>query len=165
MIKYNSNFEYRISKISNEQCSICRSWSKPVSNAMARVYSCSFSYKLVYEIKCDAPIRGHHVYKEIWTPREGGSLYCKKVYCSEMLDIDRHAVGIYKKDRLVGNLPVELSRIILYFLQESETNEVKVVVNGKRRQGLTMVVSSKYCARTEGKPTAKILGDQLKIIK
>ena len=60
MIQCNSNFEYRISKISNEQYNICRSWSKPVSNAMARVYPCSFSYKLVYEIKFDAPIRGHH---------------------------------------------------------------------------------------------------------
>ena len=29
-------------------------------------------------------------------------LYFKKDYCSEGLDIDKHAVGIYKEDRLVG---------------------------------------------------------------
>ena len=55
-------FKFRISnsKISNKQYNICRSWSKPVSNAMARVYPLNFLYKLVYEIKFDAPIRGHH---------------------------------------------------------------------------------------------------------
>ena len=37
---------------------------------MARVYPCSFSYKLVYDIKSDAPIRGHYVCKEIWTPQK-----------------------------------------------------------------------------------------------
>ena len=98
MIQCNSNFEYRISKISNEQYNICRSWSKPVSNAMARVYPCSFSYKLVYEIKFDAPIRGHHVYKEIWTAQKDDILYCNIVY----------TVGICKEDRLVGHVPIEL---------------------------------------------------------
>ena len=74
----NSYLEYRISKISNEQCNICRSLSKPVSNAMAKVYPCSFSYKLVCKIKFDTPIRGHHVYKETWTPQKDDILYCKK---------------------------------------------------------------------------------------
>ena len=97
MIQCNSNFEYRISKISNEQWNIFRSWSKPLSNTMARVISCSFLYKLVYEIKFDAPIRSHYVYKETRTPRKDDILYCKK----EALDIDKHAVGIYKEERLV----------------------------------------------------------------
>ena len=112
MIKYNLNFEYQISKISNEQCNICRSCSKPASNRMARVYPCSLSYKLVYEIKCDAPIRGHHDYKEIWTPQKDDILYCKKNYRSESLHIDKRAVCIYKENRLVGNVPIELSQII-----------------------------------------------------
>ena len=132
--KYNSKLEYRISKMSNEQCNICKSWSKPASNAMARVYPCTFSYKLFfYEIKIDAPLRGHNVYKEMWTPQKDKILYSKKDYCSEALDIDKHAVDIYKEDRLVGHVPIELSRIISYFLQESETNEVKVAVSAKRR--------------------------------
>ena len=97
MMQCNSNFKYRISKISNEQCNIYRLSSKPVSNTMARVYPCCFSYKIVYESKFDAPIRGHHVYKEAWTLQKDDVLYCKK----ETLDIDKHAVGIYKEDRLV----------------------------------------------------------------
>ena len=43
---------------------------KPVCNVMARAYPCSFSSKLIYEIKYDAPIRGHHVYKQTWTPQK-----------------------------------------------------------------------------------------------
>ena len=162
MIQWNSNLEYRISKILNEQCNVCISWSKHVSNAMARVYPCSFLYKFVYEIKFDAPVRGHHVYKKIWTPQKADILYCKKGYLSEALDIDKHAVGIYKEDRLVGYVVIELSRIISYFLQESETNEVKVAVNGKRRRELGLVVPGKYCARTKSKRTVKILRDQLR---
>ena len=76
MMQCNSNFEYQISKIANEQCNICRSWSKPVSNVMARVYPSRFSYKLVYEIKFDAPARSNHVYKEIWAPQKDDILNC-----------------------------------------------------------------------------------------
>ena len=65
MIKCNPNFEYRIPKISNEEYNICKSLSKAVSNAIARVYPCSFSYKLIYKSKFDAPIRGHHFCKEM----------------------------------------------------------------------------------------------------
>ena len=70
---------------------------------MARVYPCSFSYKLVYEIKFDAPVRGDHIHKEIWTPQKDDILYCKKDYRSEGVDINKHTVGIYKEDRLVGH--------------------------------------------------------------
>ena len=45
----------------------------------------------------------YHVYTETWTPRKDGVLYCKKDIHSEGLDIDKHTVGIYKEDRLVGN--------------------------------------------------------------
>ena len=72
-----------------------------MSVAIIRVYSWSLSNKFVYEIKFDAPIRGHHVYKEIWTPQKDDILYCKKDYRSEALDIDKHAVGVYKEERLV----------------------------------------------------------------
>ena len=74
-------------------------------------------------------------------------------------------MGIYKEDRLIEHVPIELSRIISYFLQESETNEVKVAVNGKRSRELVLLVPGKYCARTESKRTVKISGYQLRIIK
>ena len=72
---------------------------------MATVYPCSFSNKLVYKIKFDAQIRGHHVSKEIWTTQKDDILYCKKDYLSEALDIDKHGIGTYKEERLVGHTP------------------------------------------------------------
>ena len=84
---------------------------------MARGYPCRFSYEIVYEIKFDAPVRGHHVYKEIWTPQKDDILYCKKDSRSDALGKDKHFVGIYKEDRLAGDVPIELSQIISYFLQ------------------------------------------------
>ena len=56
---------------------------------------------------------------------------------------------------LVGHVPIELSRIISYFLQDSETNEVKVAVNGKRIQEHGLVVPDKYYPRTESKQAVK----------
>ena len=64
-----------------------------------------------------------------------------KDYSSVALDIDKHAVGIYKEDGLVGHVPIELSRIISYFLEDSETNEVKVAVNGKRTRELAWLTT------------------------
>ena len=51
-------------------------------------------YKLGHnnEIIFDAPIRAHHVCKEIGTPQKDDILYCKNDYHSEALD--KHAVGI-----------------------------------------------------------------------
>ena len=77
-------------------------------------------------MKFDGHTRGHHAYKEIWTSQKVDILYCKKDYRSEVLDIEKHVMGIYKEDRLVGAFT-----IIPYSLQESETNKMKVAMNGK----------------------------------
>ena len=153
-------------------------YSKPFSNLfrldlksvpsmlmMARVNSYSVSYKLRYEIKFDAPIRGHHVYKEIWTPQKGDTLYCRKDNRPETLEFDKHAVGVFKEVILVGHVPVEVSRITSYFLQANGTNEVKVEVTGKRKREIGLIVPGKYYARTETKRIAKILGEQQQRIK
>ena len=68
----------------------------------------------------------------MWTPEKGDILYCKKDYHPEAWGIDKHAAGKYKKDQLVGHVPIEFSGI-LYFLQESETKDEKIAVNGTRR--------------------------------
>ena len=91
-----SNIEFQKFQMNN---AIYADTGQNLSNAMARVYPCSFSWKLVYEIKFDAPIRSHHVCKETWTLQKDGILHCKK----EVFDIDKHAVDINKEDRLVGH--------------------------------------------------------------
>ena len=62
-------------------------------------------------MKFDGHTRGHHAYKEIWTSQKVDILYCKKDYRSEVLDIGKHVMGIYKEDRLVGHVPIELSQL------------------------------------------------------
>ena len=108
-------------------------------------------YKLVYKDQIDVSIRSYHVYKEIWTSEKDGILHCKKDCCSEALDVDKHAVGLCNKSRLMEHVPIELSQIITYFLQENETNDKTVAVNGKRRRELSLVVPRER--------TVNILGD------
>ena len=55
---------------------VCKSVSDTLK--IARVNSYNVAYKLRYEINFYAPIRGHHVYKEMWTPQIGETLYCRK---------------------------------------------------------------------------------------
>ena len=71
------------------------------------------------EISCMSSERNN----DITTPQKDDILYCKNDYHSEALDINKHVVCIYKEVGLVGHVPIERSRIISYFLQESETNE------------------------------------------
>ena len=150
MIQCNSNFKYWISKISSEQCNICRSWSKLVSKVITRVYHCSFSYKLVYEIKSDAPIRGHHVYTQIWTPQK---MTFKKDDHSEAVDMDKHAMGIYKEDWLVGHRfmtrdPMDcLSRGNLSWPKQNIFTKVNVMkVRNLFSEAATRGVSQKRCS-------------------
>ena len=112
MIQCNLNFEYRISKNPNEQCNICRSWSKPVSNAMVRVFPYSFHTNSSTRLNL-IHLKTSYDYKEIRIPQKDDILCCKKDCPSEALAKDKHAVCIYKKDRLVGHVPIELSQIIL----------------------------------------------------
>ena len=91
---------------------------------MARVNSYNVAYELRYEISFGAPIRGHHVYKEMWTPQIGETLYCKNDNRQEALQFDKHAVGVFKDDVLVGHVPIEVSRIISYFLQTTLREEI-----------------------------------------
>ena len=72
----------------------------------------------------------------------------KSKEATEVLNIDKHVVSKYKEDRLVRHVPIELSRFISYFLQDSETNEVKVAVNGKRKRELGLVFPGKYYGST-----------------
>ena len=81
------------------------------------------------------------------------------------MEFDKHAVGVFKEDILVGQVPIEVSRIISYFLQANETDEVKVEVIGKRKHEIGLIVPGKYYARTETKRTAQILVEQLQHIK
>ena len=47
-------------------------------------------------------IRGHHVYKNVWTPTLGDELECRREGDN---DFDRYAVAVLRRGVVVGHLP------------------------------------------------------------
>ena len=62
----------------------------------------------------DSVIRGHHVYKLIWTPRMGEQLPLR---CEDNNVRDATAVAVVKGIVVVGHLPRVLARTVFYFLK------------------------------------------------
>ena len=59
-------------------------------------------------------IRGHHIYKMVWTPYVGEELILK----TEDTNLyDKHAVAAMKDDAIVGHMPRSLSGISWFFLK------------------------------------------------
>lgn len=85
-------------------------------------------------------IRGHHVYKTIWTPHLGEEL----VLATENGNLfDRHAVAVIKDGEVVGHMPHELARFSWFFLKR-DGGTIKAVVTGKRKKGLGLEVPCDY---------------------
>ena len=61
----------------------------------------------------DSFIRGYHVYQHIWTPVEGETYSCTRKPGNEQ---DCHAVAVMYEDRVVGHIPLAISKCISLFL-------------------------------------------------
>ena len=59
-------------------------------------------------------VRGHHVYKEVWTPVIGEVL---PVFPEPDNPHDKRAVAIFKEGSIVGHVPRELSKIFWFFVK------------------------------------------------
>ena len=95
----------------------------------------------MYKIDFTCAIRGHHVYKTTWTPVLNEKLDCKKDNREEALSHDKHSIGVYRKDgTLVGHMPIELSRLMDYFMKNKEENFVSATVAGPRKREVGLVV-------------------------
>ena len=86
-------------------------------------------FDLSFEINFKTIIRGHHVYKSIWTSSIGQVLLAQPDERKEALDYDKYAVGIFKRHEedisklsLVGHVPVELSKLLNQFLKAGTGN-------------------------------------------
>ena len=138
---------------------------------MARTYGVK-NFELSFEINFSTIIRGHHVYKNIWTSSLGQVLLAKPDDRKEALDYDKYSIGVFKQKEedvsqleLVGHAPVELSRLLNHFLKAHVGNSIYVEVTGKRKREVGLVVPAKFSARTKSTRTAKILDEQLDRIK
>ena len=73
-------------------------------------------------------IRGHHVYKTVWTPFIGQELSLKAE------DGNAHAVAVMKDGSVVGHIPRSLSTVSWYFLKRG--GHISCRVTGRRKLGV-----------------------------
>lgn len=76
----------------------------------------------------DSAVRGHHVYKRMWTPRIGEVL---EVDVERGNIHDRYAVSVLKEGTVVGHAPRELSRYLWFFIDNG--GRITCEVTGRRK--------------------------------
>ena len=74
-------------------------------------------FRIMYQIKFQSLIRGHHVYKNVWSPYKGETLIAQPDNRDEAQENYKYTVGIYKKNddgskELVGHASVEFSSLL-----------------------------------------------------
>ena len=62
----------------------------------------------------ESTVRGHHVYKRMWTPLIGELL---QTVAEAGNGHDRFAVAVEKDDDVVGHVPREISKVAWFFIQ------------------------------------------------
>ena len=90
------------------------------------------------EFVVESVVRGHHVYKDIWTPVVGKEL----VVLPEAGTSTINAVAVIRGDEIVRHVPRELSGILYYFLKHS--GEISCVISGRRKHGVGLEVPCVY---------------------
>ena len=121
---------------------------------------------MMYKIDFTCAIRGHHVYKTTWTPVLNEKLDCKKDNREEAPSHDKHSIGVYRKDgTLVGHMPIELSRLMDYFMKNKEENFVSATVAGPRKREVGLVVPANFSACTDDLRVATVLSAEILKIK
>ena len=65
--------------------------------------------------RIESAVRGHHVFKRVWTPHTGETLLLTAEYGNT---VDRFAVAVVKDSNIVGHVPMEYSRVFWYFIQK-----------------------------------------------
>ena len=87
-----------------------------------------------FSLQFKSSIRGHHIYKNLWTPSIGESL---SLALESGNSHNRFTVSLVKDERVVGHVPREVSRIFFYFMQCHGT--ISVEVTGHRRYGMHLI--------------------------
>ena len=93
----------------------------------------------------ESVVRGHHIYKSIWTPLIGEVLTAE---LEEDNTEDQYAVAVIRAETIVGHVPCELRRIFYFFIRRGGT--IDCTVTGHRKHGLELEVPCSY--KLTGKP-------------
>ena len=109
-------------------------------------------FTVCYKTEVISIIRGHYVYMEVWNAAIG-----------EVLDAasDEYDVGVYKKDLLVGHIPIELSSLCYHFINQDPGNKIKALITGKRHREIGLVVPAKLVFLMNNKRFSEVLENEL----
>ena len=99
----------------------------------------------VEDFVLDSVIKGHHVYKAIWTPCLGEILPAE---VEEGNHDDEYAIAVRKGSVVVGHVPKEYSRTFYFFLRHG--GSITCRVTAPRKFGLGLEVPCTYTL--SGKP-------------
>ena len=97
------------------------------------------------EFVLDSVVRGHHIYKSIWTPFIGEVL---RAETEEGNEEDRYAVAVLNGGVIVGHVPRNFSKTFYFFLRHGGSIECKIT--GHRKLGVGLEVPCTYTL--SGKP-------------
>ena len=96
-------------------------------------------------------IRGHHVYKSVWTPEVGKEL---SLVTEDGNEHDKYAVAVIKDGYVVGHMPRSLSRVSWYFLKRGGC--ISCRVTGRRKLGVGLEVPCVYVYHGSSRSVEKL---------
>ena len=108
-------------------------------------------FTLCYKTEATSIIRGHHVYQEVWDATIGEMLEAATNDREETKEYDKYVFGLYKKDILVGHIPIEISSLCFHFIHQDPGNKIKALTTGKRQREFGLVVPAKLIFITNNK--------------
>ena len=104
----------------------------------------------------ESSVRGHHVYKDCWTPVIGQTLSTMQ---EEGNPKARFAVAVTHDDRTVGHMPQEISRTSWYIFEHG--GEISCEVTGRRRlsdiRGKGLEVPCTYTYKAKARLVRKLI--------
>jgi len=76
--------------------------------------------------RIESSVRGHHVFKDQWTPSIGEELQTTRELTNAH---DSFAVAVPKEGNTVGHVPREISRICWYFWRDPTQLHAKILTS------------------------------------
>ena len=126
---------------------------------MARFHKLEF--EIHYRIQFNNIFIGHHLFKDRLITKIGEKPEAVKDTHEEAIVNDKYAAGLYRRDRLVGHIPIEVSSLMYHLLNESIENFIEGMTIGKIMQEVGLAVPLKYAVVNTDKMTAMIILSKL----